>query len=109
MHKPKVFFDELFMVNYFVSYGITSKEFISSVKRNTSVDISNENIGDASTIPFKSELIWIWTKDKDISVLAHEIFHATRTALSMRDVLLCEQTEEIYAYYIGYLTKMIIK
>lgn len=41
----------------------------------------------------------------DLSILIHELMHATYRILSIHDIKLDESTNEIYAYMLGYLTK----
>jgi hypothetical protein len=48
----------------------------------------------------------IWVPNDELDVLAHEIFHATRWALfNRRNIDLSDTNEEVYSYYIQYLTK----
>ena len=44
---------------------------------------------------------------KDCGTLAHEIFHAARFILNKIGINLSDDTEEVYAYLIGYITLQI--
>lgn len=41
----------------------------------------------------------------DLSILIHELMHATYRILNIHDINLDHSTNEVYAYMIGYLTK----
>ena len=46
---------------------------------------------------------------KEYATLAHEIFHIVTAILSARDIPLDRNTEECYAYLIGWITKCIYR
>lgn len=45
----------------------------------------------------------------DYGTLAHEIFHAVAFIMDRVGMVLCRQSDEAYAYLIGYVTKEIYK
>lgn len=51
----------------------------------------------------------IWVPNDELDVLAHEVFHAARWALyDRRKIDLNNDSEEVYSYYVQYLTKEIL-
>lgn len=44
---------------------------------------------------------------KELATLSHEIFHLVSTILRTRNIPLSDDTEEVYAYMIGFYSKMI--
>lgn len=56
----------------------------------------------------KNGVIWFHSK-KDISTICHECFHAAYHLLTHCGIPLKEDTEEVYAYYQGYLVKEVLK
>lgn len=56
-------------------------------------------------------ILWMpkfkWTIS-DIDTLTHEIFHLTYAVMSEVGVRLCDNSEEAFAYYQGYITRQIL-
>ena len=55
------------------------------------------------SIDGKSPIIWLPNAD-DAAVVQHELFHATIDVMKWGGVVLNEDTEEVYAYELQYLT-----
>ena len=45
----------------------------------------------------------------DMQFLVHEIFHATKALLENAGISLSDESEEAYAYLIGYITKKVLE
>lgn len=57
---------------------------------------------------FKNGVFWF--KDKrDLKTIAHECFHATYHIMEHIDVPLNDSTEEMFAYYLGWLIGEVLK
>lgn len=64
----------------------------------------------ARTIEAPSGFVIIIFKDLDnIGIIAHECLHATSYILSNRGIYFSEETEEVYAYLLGYIVNEIKK
>jgi len=97
-------------MSYYVSFGITERSFRDAFKRIIGDDIDDRKLfaGFTVIVPDKS-IVWIWTKDKDIPNLAHEVFHAVDLAMDNRGVRLNDGSDEVYAYQISMLMRKILK
>lgn len=51
----------------------------------------------------------LWLSEYREGYLSHECMHATHTFLKQNDIKLSDETQEVYAYYMGFLTKSIRK
>lgn len=76
-----------------------------------SILIAESDVG--KTHEFKPGNFFIWlyyplTDPYSLSCLAHEIFHATFRAMQYINTPLSDDTEEIYAYMVDWLTKEIL-
>jgi len=54
-------------------------------------------------------LHFIWTRSKNVSHLAHEIFHATHLTMQTKGLLLSDDSDEAYAYFIQWMTKKVLE
>jgi len=57
---------------------------------------------------YKKDNIWIgviWLRNRNLSVLVHECFHAVHWILLDRGLILSDASEEVYAYFLGSLVK----
>ena len=125
MLNPIFIYDELFENNFYVSVGVSREELKEQIISHTKQDNLNwdevlpseRTSGRTIMVEPNSSLgkelkvfVWIWIEDdKRLDILAHEIFHAVSFALRVRGVEFCEATDELFAYYIGFLTKKIYK
>ena len=110
-HKPIHIFDEVYTTNYYVSYGVPLRVFADAVFRILGTSISIDGSRDGHCIQFESPnnatIIWIWTKRKNISVLAHEAFHATHFTMRDKGMSLSDDSDEAYAYLLQMLLEML--
>lgn len=58
------------------------------------------------TIDGKPPIIWLPYK-ADVSIINHELFHATVNIMHWAGILLSDQTEEAYAYQLQYLSQQL--
>ncbi len=103
-----------------VSFGQTDDELLKNLlKCLTEEQIRNkelwsDNEKDGGTVIFASgqtliRMPKIPKSAKEYGTLQHEIFHATEFVLSRIGMILCDKSDEAYAYLIGYLTTQIYK
>ena len=78
-------------VRYNLDSTVKSKDFDSRATTFTSVD-------------GKGPIIWM-PDANDISIINHELLHATIDIMNWAGVPLCDNTEEVYAYELQYLSK----
>jgi len=57
-----------------------------------------------TSIDGKSPIIWM-PNTNDVSVVNHELLHATISIMNWAGVPLSDDTEEVYAYELQYLSK----
>jgi len=92
------------------------KEFISFVKKNFTdlVDVveqslESECLGLTCLNPnTKTIVIYFWNnqdKNRLLNTVTHELFHATHAIMTRVGIKLSDDSEEAYAYLIGYLTQ----
>lgn len=108
--------ESLFKENIYFGVGHRHK-FIEACKKQLGCTITTTAVrGSMNSITFKMEdktersaiVIWI-AKPYDIEALYHECFHAISHILRNIGVPLCEETEEVYAYYLEYLVSWATK
>lgn len=78
------------------------------VKDNLDTTAKSEDFNSRATtftsIDGKSPIIWM-PNTSDISIINHELLHATIDIMNWANVPLSENTEEVYAYELQYLSK----
>jgi len=77
------------------------RENLDSTAMSSDFDARGATFG---TIDGRSPIIWL-PNSNDESVISHEILHATISIMNWANIQLKEDTEEVYAYELGYLTK----
>ena len=113
-YKCSHIYDELFMKNFYVYYGIKPAIFIDEVKRiigNVNQEDLNLKLLDGKMIVYSKQgmpIIFIWTRYKNIPILVHECMHATHYVLNSKGFELCDEIDELYAYYVQYLVRKIL-
>jgi len=111
-HRPRCIYDPLFQTNFWASYGVPAKKFVKAVKDYVGIEIKLDDIGPGRCYKFGSEvgdIIWVWTKAKDLPMLAHECLHAVHFALNDKKVFLSDCTDEVYCYMLQMLMDKILK
>lgn len=112
-HTPLHIYDETYMTNYYVSYGVPEELFRQSFKRIIRNDLSDFGFKVSTNGECfccdndNGRIIWIWTKDRTISTLSHEIMHAVIFTLNER-IKLSEETDEVYCYQTQMLMRRIL-
>lgn len=110
--KFKYIYIELFGANiYWIR--CSRKDYAGAIKREFKVKApAKDSDVKGSTEIYRREkedldVDVIWFKDKDVTTIAHEAFHATYNVLQRKGVWLTDSSEEVYAYMVQYLTKEI--
>lgn len=121
MKKPKrtlreIFIPlEIFNSQVVVLIGHTQNEVLDWIKKNIDkpehkslaleamTNIPNNVRGRTVLLSGGGSIIWIIEQKN--STIVHELFHSTYHILKNREIPLSEDTEEVYAYLLEYLTK----
>jgi len=90
--------DTVFAANYV-------RENLDSTVKSEDLDARGVTFG---TINGKSPIIWL-PKTDDISIINHELLHATINVMRWADVPLNNDTEEVYTYEMQHLTNEFYK
>lgn len=113
MRKPKYYFDETWMENFWFFLGWKPKDCERYLQKHWNFETLCLN-GSGKTIEFVNEkgkaAIVIWTDKKpidpmSISVLAHECVHAVHMALNRRGVKADFDNDEVEAYLVAKLMR----
>ncbi|MCX5679687.1 MAG: hypothetical protein NTZ95_03400 [Candidatus Omnitrophica bacterium] len=120
------FFDEVYSHEFVVVFAPTHEEFCEFMyDKNLLTELNMPSVffdcdssDDSGTFlgrvlrshsyKEQKDYILIYSSDEN-ETLVHEIFHACYGVLSGHDIELSKETNEAYAYYIGYIWKMIKK
>ena len=109
----KKVFDPIFLAHYLIQIGGDIQKGLEKYSEligvnSFIVERTNRKGHFFSHTNHKGGFVWIKDK-KDIETVAHEAFHATYHVLTHTGVILKEESEEIFAYYLGWLVKEILK
>ena len=110
--KCKHIYDEVFQTNYYVYYGVKPSEYKDEVIRITGSEADDLNLIDGKMNVYENEgipIVFIWTRKKSVSCLAHECMHAVHYTLNDKWLELSDKTDELYAYYMQYLMREILE
>ena len=105
-HKPQHIYCDTYGINYYISYGISREAYRDSVKRILKCEPAKATASGCATVYERDDgnvIYWLWTKKKNISHLAHEIFHVIYFSLSDRGFRLSDESQEAFAYQIEFL------
>ena len=69
-------------------------------------DISGISLGSSALTGSGQVVLWL-PNPKDKATLAHEIFHIACFIMEKVGIRLCHDSDEAYAYLIGYITKKV--
>jgi len=108
--QPIKIYEDMYELNFFVSYGVSYNEFRKQVKRLTNNDIGKDD-DIAMMIDFikgGKKLYWIWTSKKNISMLMHEITHAIIKSLGDIGFTCNGSSDEAYAYMAEYICRKVV-
>lgn len=77
--------------------------------------VNEVNFSNKGSVVYDSynKAFFLWMPDKpktaqDVGFLMHEVFHATCAVMSAIGITLSDNSEEVYAYLIGFLTEKIL-
>lgn len=113
--KPIFIYNETFRTNIYVSYGIPAEEYRRSVKKYMGVELDTIPEGVYGKMNVFEEnktgngIIWIWTKDKDVSHLAHEAMHVVINDLTERGIKVSNESDEIFCYYLQMIIRKVLE
>ncbi len=119
MKKPKRTLREIFIPvsvydsQVIVLIGHTKEEVLKWIDKNVENDVKESakgliNVesctrGRTACLSGGGSIIWIVKHNNP--VLVHELFHATAHLLRIKGIPLTQESEEAYAYLLGYLTE----
>lgn len=90
------------------------REMVNRITRGNGIlEIPDDNpAGCVFTMPeFNATIIYLNKKRNenkiDIDTVTHEVFHAVSRTLQSKGIKLCDNTEEVYAHYTGWLNKKV--
>ncbi len=77
------------------------------------LDFSNPRLKGKTIYDNESGILAVWspampTTPEDFGFLVHELFHATCVVIATIGAQPSDDTEEVYAYLLGYLTKRVL-
>lgn len=108
-HVPLHIFSEIYMVNFYISYGVPEQDFLEAWDFNLdgAERPSFLKCGYAAHIRRnREEIVWVWTRRKEVAVLAHEIMHAVYFTLTESiGMPLSDGNDEAYAYLMQMLMR----
>lgn len=113
MGKSKVIRDQIYRFEWLVCTEQSLDKAIALFALKLQIpswvsDCKNQEGHFACYPPTKNGLLWF--KDPLPDVVAHEAFHATMYAFSCAGLKnITEETEEVFAYYLQWLTREILK
>ena len=93
---------------YYVGYGASPEYFQRKAKAH-GLDVKKDLNGGRTWFDWDKQECWIYTSDKDPSILAHEVFHAAVCTMKFIGVRFCDASEEAYAYLIQNLMYKIME
>lgn len=111
--KTRTFTDEVYGSQFVLLWGGTQEQFARHIKSkyDKTYDEDNDFLGRciATDKPEKHTVIIMlpnWRRTaQGISILVHELFHATEIALRYRDIEHSAETSEAYAYFLDSLVR----
>jgi len=109
--KPYNVWCETLKANVWVFYGFSRAEYTKSVSKYFNIDtvLAESTIGKMEVFSSgREEIICVWTENKDISVLAHEIIHAMTFLLDSKGVPISYDNDEILCYYVEWMLDKVL-
>lgn len=108
--------DKLFDCDIFICTGMKFNNLVPMIKKKFNVNLKGDEIEEESNLSVDGIsielttgwLVWV-LNSKNKSVIIHELMHITQHILETRKIFLSKETKEIYAYYIGFLTREVFK
>lgn len=75
-------------------------------RKRTMVSLSDSNNG---SVAVAGGDVFVWVKDLERgSVFVHELTHAACSIMQVKGIPLCDQTEEVMCYLVGWLKKSVM-
>lgn len=101
----KHIYDPIFMINFYAIVGVSEREVKKRLKKiGIEIDTRGSSGRFFTTQRDGGAVGVIWSSDKGI-YLTHECLHAAVWALDIRGINITEDSDEVLAYYQGWLLK----
>ena len=106
-------YDFIYMENYYYFNVSNEQEYNQILKIRFKIDRPS-NKADETDGGFNvyehngTEVCFIWSKGKDVSIIAHECMHAVGYVLRRKGIPFNADTDEAYAYLLQFLVKEIM-
>ena len=111
-YKIKHIHEETFDENIWVCYGTPAKYFIKQIEKELSITLELKRFKDGKAFEVElkdgSILYVIWTKKKDVSILAHEVLHVVHWLLGAKGMSLSCDSEEAYCYLLQRIIRAVL-
>lgn len=110
LFRKKYIKDSVFNASFWLCVGSIG-QFTAFAKKTTSdkeaIDIlsNGKRGGDAFYLKCDDRVHFLWLPSNNMLVLAHELIHHVSYSLGIRGVELSDDTEEVFAYYYGFVFK----
>ena len=106
--------EPVFQSNYYYIIAKDYQEYCAVIKHHFEIESKeereNEPLGHTTCYEGKKgTMVFIWTKERTPDVLAHECLHAVAHELNARGVVMTLSNDEIFAYFLQFLMREIIK
>lgn len=103
-------FDPIYRQNYYYFNCKTEKEYqkLLKIKFRINTEIRERDGGCEVYEQSGTDVCFIWSKGRDIPVIAHEIMHAVSYVLRRKGIGLSKETDEAYGYLAQFLMKEIL-
>ena len=104
-------FDPVFRQNYYYVDCKNESDYNKILKVEFKIiqDAKNRDGGFQVFERQKTEIGFIWTSGRDVPTLAHEVLHAVSYCLRSKGLQLSAETDEAYAYVMGFIMGEILK
>ena len=106
--KPKHIYDTLYGTNFYVSRNVPYSYFYQQVNKYWGNFKDQDKNIQGKCIKNDNNTIWLWTKHNDFGILAHECLHAVCYAFEDKGIVLSEDSEEAFTYYLQWLIDRIL-
>ena len=103
----KVIYNETFKSEIFFFWNCEKEEVIEMIMLEHGIDISDKLIGnDGGSLSFHFEdgdMSILWTRENNVSILAHECIHVVTSLLKFRQIKTTYENQEIICYLVEWL------
>lgn len=108
-HTPKApfhAFNNTWRFNAYFFIGWDFKDYNNYLKKNLDYcEIADDFTGDGHSLTSLEDGAFIWTKEKDFSIIAHEAFHSSHYLLESAGVKTYSHNDEPLAYLLTWFIR----